>query len=235
MSPMRFAMVTIGQAPRPDMVPDLRACVADLAVEMAEFGALDDLDDAEIEAMAPGDGQPRLVSRLRDGREVALAKARVEDRLVALLARLDDMGFDAIVLLCTGHFEGLGLRTPLIESQIVVDETVAALAGSIGDLGILVPHREQFSAFHPIAAPGRKLRFSHASPYGDRRFAEAGRELADTDLIVMHCMGYSDAMRREVAAASGRPVLLARQIVGSALRELAEPDVAGPARVRART
>jgi protein AroM len=116
----------------------------------------------------------------------------------------------------------MALRTPLIESQIVVDETVAALAGSIGDLGILVPHREQADSFHPIAAPGRRVHFSHASPYGEVRFDAAGRELADTELIVMHCMGYSEPMRRAVAAASGRPVLLAREIVGRAIREFTE-------------
>ena len=228
MAHKRLAMVTIGQAPRLDMVPDLRAGLGEAKVEMVEFGALDDLSDAEIYALAPKDGEARLVSRLRDGREVALAKDRVEARLRTLIGGLDDQGFDAIVLLCTGHFEGMTLRTPLIESQIVVDETVAALAGSIGGLGILVPHREQFDSFHPIAAPGRRVRFSHASPYGEERFDEAGRELADTDLIVMHCMGYSEAMRREVAAASGRPVLLARQIVGGAIREFTESQDAGP-------
>ncbi len=238
MAPKRLAMVTIGQAPRSDMVPDLRACVRDAEVEMVEFGALDGVDDTEIEDLAPEDGQPRLVSRLRDGREVAVDKAQIEARLRRLLTRLDAMGFDAIVVLCTGHFEGMALRTPLIESQIVVDEAVAALAGSIGDLGILLPHREQIDAFHPIAAAGRRLRFSHASPYGDMRFAEAGCELSDADLIVMHCMGYSEAMRREVAEASGRPVLLARQIVGDAIREFAEPQNsepqnAGPERVGA--
>ena len=61
---------------------------------------------------------------------------------------------------------------------------------------------------------------AHASPYSDGRFEEAARELAKTDLIVMHCIGYDEAMRRRVAAVSGGPVLLARRLVASAVAEL---------------
>lgn len=215
----RFAMVTIGQAPRVDLVPDL---CADLPVEVIECGALDGLDDREIAALAPAAGEARLVTRLRDGREVTIAKTAAEERVEALLRALDPQALDAIVLLCTGRFDQLELRTPLVESQIVVDETLGSLAGSVDRLGILLPHREQIAEFHKTAAAGDRLRFSHASPYGGQRFAEAGRELADCDVVVMHCMGYSEAMQQQVAAASGRPVLLARQIVASALRDLAQ-------------
>ena len=165
------------------------------------------------------------MTRLRDGREVALAKAKIEALMEALLLRLDAQGLDAIVLLCTGQFKGLNLRTLLVESQVVVDETLATLVGSVHCLGILVPHREQIAEFHKIAAADHRLRFSHASPYGDQRFAEAGRELSQSGIIVMHCMGYSEDMRQQVAKASGRPVLLARQIVGTALRDLAQLPV----------
>jgi protein AroM len=36
----------------------------------------------------------------------------------------------------------------------------------------------------------------------------------------MHCMGYTEAMRRRVAAVTGKPVLLARRLVASAVAEL---------------
>ncbi len=78
--------------------------------------------------LAPKPGDARLVTRLADGREVAVGKHRMHDLLGALLARLDGGGFDAIVLLCTGEFEGLNLKTRLVEAQLVVDETVMALS-----------------------------------------------------------------------------------------------------------
>ena len=221
MTPKRFAMVTIGQTPRSDMVPDIRDVVAG-AADLIEFGALDGLGFDEISALAPAAGEARLVTRLADGREVAIAKHRMHDRLFALLARLDGEGFDAIVLLCTGVFDGLNLQTPLIEAQQVVDETVMALVDTIDSLGVLVPHREQMGDIGGLAKCGTKVDYSFASPYGDLRFADAGRELADADMIIMHCMGYSEDMRRQVADGSGRPVLLARQIVGSAVRDLSQ-------------
>jgi len=64
---------------------------------------------------------------------------------------------------------------------------------------------------------------AHASPYSpsaEDRLDDAARELAATDFIVMHCMGYTDAMRRRVARVSGRPVLLARRLVAGAVTQL---------------
>ena len=58
------------------------------------------------------------------------------------------------------------------------------------------------------------------SPYGDDDFEAVGRSLTQCDLIVMHCMGYTATQRDTVAAAAGRPVLLARRLVSAALSQL---------------
>ena len=36
-------------------------------------------------------------------------------------------------------------------------------------------------------------------------------------MILMHCIGYTEAMRQEVTQASGRPVLLSRRIIAHAI------------------
>ena len=36
-------------------------------------------------------------------------------------------------------------------------------------------------------------------------------------MIVMHCIGYSNSMRRMVKRAAGRPVLVSRQLVAHAI------------------
>jgi protein AroM len=61
---------------------------------------------------------------------------------------------------------------------------------------------------------------THASPYISGRLEKAAKELRGTDIIVMHCMGYSEAMRETVAKVSGRPVLLARRLVAAAVAQL---------------
>jgi protein AroM len=52
------------------------------------------------------------------------------------------------------------------------------------------------------------------------RLERATEELADSDMIVMHCMGYDEAMRARVAARTTRSVVLARRVVAGAIAQL---------------
>ena len=63
----RIAFVTIRQSPRPDVVPEILAETR-TPIEVTERGVLDDMTLAEVRAIAPGPGEERLVSRMRDGR-----------------------------------------------------------------------------------------------------------------------------------------------------------------------
>ena len=215
----RAAFVTIGQSPRDDIVPALRAWLGE-DVEIREFGALDPLTRADITALAPGTGEHRLITRLRDGTEVAVAKAAIQDRLQALFDDLDTQGFDFIVLLCTGYFEHLHSRTLLVEAQRVADHLTQALVEGASRIGVLVPSAQQMGELHAIVPGEIEVKAAFASPYSGDRFALAGRELADCDVIVMHCMGYDEAMRAKVAQASGRPVLLAQRMLAAAVAQL---------------
>jgi protein AroM len=213
----RVAFVTIGQSPRGDVLPDIIAETR-TPFEVTEHGALDGLDDAAIADLAPRAGDERLVSRLRDGREVLLGKPAIDRRLHAILADLDDDGFDLLVLLCTGQFTRFTLRTPFIEPQHTVDHFVQGLAYGAERIGILLPHPAQIDEFHGI--PGVAIKAASASPYQadpEPALREAGAALADTDIIVMHCIGYSEAMRQVVRRASGRPVLVSRRLVSHAI------------------
>jgi protein AroM len=216
---LRAAFVTIGQSPRPDVTPALLARIGP-GIDVVEHGALDGLDAAGVAAMAPGPGEPRLVTRLKDGTEAVIGKVKTQERLQALFDRLDGEGYDALVLLCTGYFPGLGAKTLLVEAQRVVDHMTHALAEGAGKLGIMVPHEAQIAEFHDVAPPGVTVTGAHASPYSGDRFADAGGELAGCDLIVMHCMGYGDAQRDAVRAASGRPVLLAQRMLAAGVAQL---------------
>jgi len=213
----RVAFVTIGQSPRPDIVAEILAETR-TPLDVAECGVLDELSLAEARTLAPADGEECLVSCMRDGTEVLLAKPAIEARLNTRFAALDRQGFDLIVLLCTGHFGRFRLKTPFLEPQHVVDHVVQGLTYGIERLGILLPTALQIETFHGI--PGIATSFGYASPYTERSAADlaaASATLADAGAIVMHCMGYSEAMRRQVMARTGRPVLLSRRIVAHAI------------------
>jgi len=213
------AFVTIGQSPRDDMLPEMLERIGS-GIEPIEIGVLDDLDDDAIARLAPKAGDHTLVSRLRDGREVTIGKVWTRQRLVEIMDGLDRRGLDLIVLLCTGYFEGVRSRTLMVEAQRIVDHTVEAVSEDGRAVGVMVPLAGQMDEFHGRERGGASVVMAHASPYSDGRFEDAARELAKTDLIVMHCMGYTEAMRRRVAAVSGKPVLLARRLVANAVAEL---------------
>jgi protein AroM len=221
------AYLTIGQTPRVDLVPDLRELIG-VPHRAVELGVLDDIDVAGLDAAEPRAEEPRLVTRTTDGSEVALRASWVHDRMCSLIRRAAARNPDLIVLLCTGHFRAPRVGMPLVMAQSVVDHGTLALTRT-GTLGILVPHRAQAEAIEgtphwptwlPDASRRCRVVASHASPYTGTRFPEAAKELAGAGLIVMHCMGYDEAMRRQVRKASKRPVLLARRMVADAVRQL---------------
>ncbi len=215
----RVAFITIGQTPRDDVLGEILPVVGDV-IEVVEVGALDGLTNAEIADLAPAAAEPRLCTKLRDGSEVVIAEAWVRQRVQAIVDDLNAADLDLIVLLCTGDFDGLNSNTLLVESERVVDNTIEALAEGGRRVGVMVPLQAQIEEFQAKTTAYRPACITYASPYMDRRLAAAGDELKDMDFIAMHCMGYTDEMRREVVRASGRPALLASRLVANAVAEL---------------
>jgi protein AroM len=215
--PHPVAFVTIGQSPRADVLPEILAEVR-TPIAPTERGVLDDLTLPDIRALEPGPADECLVSRLRDGTEVLLAKSAIESRLCDEFATLDKQGFDLIVLLCTGHFGTFHLKTPFLEPQHAVDHFVQGLTYGVRKLGVLLPAAQQIDEFHGI--PGAETAFAFASPYtgnSEAELAVAAETLSGTEAIVMHCMGFTEKMRRQVMTTARRPVHLSRRIVAHAI------------------
>jgi protein AroM len=174
-APPRIAFVTIGQTPRVDLVPELLTLI-DREVQAVEWGALDGMTADEIAGATPGPRDGALVTRLSDGTEAVVAKAWMEKRLSRLLRDLDAEPYEAVVLLCTGHFPGLRPgRHRLIEAQEVVDARVRQLASEAHGraVGIVVPLARQEAEFHPLGLDLRAV-FAHANPYALSSFESAG-------------------------------------------------------------
>src|SRR5690348_16364766 len=99
--------LTIGQAPRADVVPIIDRHVPE-GVRRIHRGVLDGLSDAEIAARYLAEpGEAALVTRLNDGRVVELSRSRMRDGAEQALKRLEADSCDVILILCTGTFEGL--------------------------------------------------------------------------------------------------------------------------------
>lgn len=216
---MKLGMVTIGQAPREDLWPDVRPLLT--GVDVVEHGALDPLGDRPsadaLAALRPGPGEAPLTSRLRGGGAVVMGHRALNGLLSDAVRRSEENGAVATLLLCTGHFGDLSSQRPLLGAEPLVQRGVQALAGE-EPVGIVCPLPEQASDVRKRwqrILPG-PVTAAPASPYtdGDDVLAAAAEKLvaAGSTLLVLDCIGYTEHMRTVVASASGLPVLLARAL-----------------------
>jgi protein AroM len=216
--------LTIGQAPRPDVVPIIDRYIAS-RVRRIHRGVLDGLSHAEIEARyRPDPGEPALVTRLQDGSTVELSRARMRDGVQDLVRLLENEGCEVILLLCTGIFEGLECRRArLIEPDHLIPPLVTGLIGQ-RQLGIIVPIASQIASesgkWHSLARPPI---FATVSPYTQPPEAAipVGRDLRERGAaaILLDCIGFTER-HREALAEIELPVILSNAIAAKAAGEL---------------
>ncbi len=220
----KVGLITVGQAPRPDVVPDMAAILGD-DVGIVEAGALDGLTREQIAPLAPEGDDEILVTRLADGSPVFVGKAAIIPRVEAQIAALEDRGVALNVLLCTGEFPRLVARRPLLEPQPLLLGLLRAMTFR-GPLGVLTPserHVPQTTA--RWRAAGFDARVAPLSPYEEqdpaavRRAAEQLRA-AGAGLVVMDCIGFRRKTRDEIAQLTGAPTLVANLLVARVAAEL---------------
>ena len=91
------------------------------------------------------------------------------------------------------------------------------------NLSVIIPTKEQEAQM-----PGKwkdccdSLHVTSVSPYGDPLavFAAAKEIPADTDLILLDCIGYTIEMKERIQVLTQKPVLLSRTLVARVIREL---------------
>ena len=212
--------VTIGQAPRDDIVSSMLPWATRGVVQA---GALDELTMDEIRALHPTPDEHPLVSRVRSGEQVRLSKARLIPYLQAAVDRVEVAGATVTCILCTGAFPGLTAHGRLMYPDQLLRAVVDVLLPS-GTLGVLMPDVGQAEMMHAKwEKEDREILLATASPYvdGESTFATAADAVlyGRAALIVMDCMGYTREMQGWVVARSRVPVMLSNGLVGGVLRE----------------
>ena len=216
--------LTIGQAPRADVVPIIDRYVPD-RVRRIHRGVLDGLSDAEIAARYIAEpGEAALVTRLNDGRVVELSRSRMRTGVEEALKRLEADCCDVILILCTGTFEGLQCeRAWLVEPDHIIPATVSGLVEK-RQLGVIVPIASQIDSerdkWRPLARPPL---FAAVSPYSDGPEAvlTTGERLqaAGAEAILLDCIGFTERHRDSLAVLE-LPVILSNAVVAKAVGEL---------------
>lgn len=216
----KLGVITIGQAPRVDMVPEMALHWP--GIEVLERGALDGFTAQQVASVPVRDGDEILTSRLRDGTSAVFGRDLVLPRLQDSITSLEAAGVDAVLLVCTGVFPDFTHDRPLHLASPLLVGGVAALAQ--GPIGVICPLEEQrpdaLAKFAPL-----EVLTAVANPYrgGPEQFTDAARALveAGATLLVLDCMGYSEAHRDLIrAAAPGVGVVVARSLVARLVAEV---------------
>jgi protein AroM len=212
-----LGIVTIGQSPRADLVPELRRWLGD--ADIAERGALDKLSAADAQCLGPAGPDDRLlVSRMRDGTSVRLGASRIHPLVCEAVREVEDQGAAATLIVCTGELPPIPHRGTLLLAEALLAHGVAAITAG-ARLGVLCPDQGQ--------SAGTRARWgsmsddplvASAPPYAPDALANVSAAAAvlrgaGARFLVLDCAGYDLAARQAAARASGLPALLAREVV----------------------
>ena len=105
----KVGLITVGQAPRSDVVPDMAAILGG-DVEIVEAGALDGLSREQIAPLAPEGDDEILVTRLADGSLGLRGQDQDDPAHRGADRRARGSRRRLNVLLCTGEFPKLRAR-----------------------------------------------------------------------------------------------------------------------------
>lgn len=222
---MRIGTVTVGQSPRDDVIPEMLE-VMRTEVDVLERGALDGLRIDEIVKFQPEAGEPALVSRWRDGREVKVAKKYVIPRLRHCVRELEEGGAEIVILLCTGVFPEIECGNILLHPYAVMKNLVDGVLRR-GKLGVVVP-----SPDHVRRAAGKwggarvSVVVESVSPYTatEEEIVEKAEKMKGqgADLILLDCIGFTRKTKTVFGETAKKPVLLPRTIMARIVDEMIE-------------
>ena len=219
----KLGMVTIGQAPRVDVVPDMAELLGP-SVEIVERGALDGLTTQHIATLAPTSDDEILVTRLADGQSVFVAKRHVTPLVQQKIQALEADDVAMTVLLCTGKFPPLDARRPLIEPDKILLGVIRGIKFS-RRLGVLTPSERhvaqteaRWTAYgfaEPVVIAASPYHESASIPHAAAAFKARG-----AGLVVLDCIGFRREARVALQEALGVPVIVANLLVARVVAEL---------------
>lgn len=220
-SKVRIGLLTIGQSPRDDLVPEIKPFLLP-HIEVAEYGLLDELSADEVKFLEPDAGEIPLATRLRDGSQVQLGEKKAIDLLHKAIDFLTtEMNVKAIGMLCTHNFSLAKSSCPIISPfhylQFLIDEVL-----KVGTLGVLVPLESQVKMSKKKWHSERVV-VEAKSPYiRGKTWKEVSKifKRQRVEAIILDCIGYKIDDRREIQNIIPVPTLLPRTILAYAINQL---------------
>ncbi len=221
----KVGIVTIGQSPRVDVVPEIKE-LAGVEAEYLECGALDGLSLSEVEKLAPEGGEYMLVARLGDGSQVRLARSKIIEKMQACIDKLLERRADLVIILCVGEWPEFASEKLVITPSEPLCGFTLGLLRKGNRLGVIVPAADQVDDFGgKWNKEGVEVVVTSASAYGPTATDESERAARilkerDVDLVFMDCPGYTMEAKQIVQHITGKPVILVRTAVAAMIKQL---------------
>ncbi|MFK9093045.1 AroM family protein [Bacillus salipaludis] len=209
-------IITIGQTPRTDMIPAIRAYLPKEAV-IIEKGVLDGRSDIEIRELKPEPGQTTLISRLQNGESATMAKEKILPIIQTLIDELNQTNVSLIILACTGKFPLFSSKIPIVYPDYLLNHVMKGLFRE-GLLGVIIPLPEQAES---IIYKWKEVDFiaipAASSPYSfqEEHLINAVKQLDQYPVkaILLDCMGYTQEMKSIAQVHTPKPVILSRNVI----------------------
>lgn len=216
----KLGIITIGQSPRVDLTGDMLNILRK-DIEVIERGVLDSYTLKEVnEYFKPIEGEPRLVSRMRDGNQVILDEDKIIKELQNVIYELEKE-VDMILLLCTGKFPKLCSKKTLVIPKPIVKSVVDVLRDG-KKIGVVIPdisQKDDIKLWWKSA--GIDIEIFVCSPYNpNNTFDHIAFKDDSIECIVLDCMGYTQEIKSKIIGKTGKKVILPRTLLARIINEI---------------
>lgn len=220
---MKIGMVTPGQSPRDDIVPEMTRYLHK-EVDILQAGGLDEISKEEVaQRLNPESDNDLLVTRMRDGSSVTVSEAKITPLVQHCVEKLEREDAAIIVLLCTGNFPTLHSTRLLLKTGDIFTGVVRNISQG-NRIGVMIPHPVQAGrSQQKWGRLGIEIKVAEASPYSSMDATKAAAERLrreELSLIALDCLGYNERMKEVVRNITNKPVVLPRSILARVLAEL---------------
>lgn len=232
------ALIGLGQSPRGNMADEITSLV-NHPMETHEFGLLDGLPPksldqlktlSEIELQASqsrqsnvnGKAEPFLMTQLRDSTPVLLSLDYASVLLTDLYSVLVARPIDLVVLMTTIIGPTPAPARATIFCDKIVKRAIETFAGSGLRVGVII-HLESQQQLLGFSKETNASIDIVAVPPEEGLIGNQKLDLLDgCDIVVMNSITFDAEQRHRLSSELGKPVIHARQLIATAIREALE-------------
>ncbi len=218
MALVKVGLLTIGQSPREDVVPEMNPFFLP-QIQILEKGLLDNLSPEEIRRLKPKTGEIPLVTRLRKGSSVQLSEKKISSLLPeAIDSMKKKMKVKMVGILCTHDFQ----KTEFPPSVIFPFNSLKFLITRIIDvkrLGVVVPLEGQIDAAKKKWKIDKVIVEVKPAYARGKNWEEIAQNFSrkKVEIVILDCIGYKIKDKQALQKLLSVPVLLPRVVLAFAI------------------